>query len=231
MSLYVQPPTTEEVRQALEMVLGRTGYELEQVNGQRKLYHPSRAMYPPPPEGCEVFVGRLPRDLYEDELVPPFLSVGPIYELRTMMNFSGTNRGFAFVNYYNRESALRAIKTLNNYEIRKGQFIGVLLSVNNRRLFIRGLDNIPDLKHHLFQCIQKFTAGIEDIFIYPQVKKFGDGQKRSAVLVYGTHRDAAMARRLLIPIKNNLFGSECLIDWDDPRLEAKRRRFLQRNHP
>lgn len=35
---------------------------------------------PPPPRGCEVFIGKIPRDMYEDELVPVFERAGKIYE-------------------------------------------------------------------------------------------------------------------------------------------------------
>ena len=50
-----------------------TGYNIVQRNGQR--------IYGPPPgwgnreqpsKGCEVFVGRVPRDIFEPELVPVF---------------------------------------------------------------------------------------------------------------------------------------------------------------
>lgn len=57
---------------------------------------------PPPPRGCEVFVGKIPRDMYEDELVPLFETAGRMYEFRLMMEFSGENRGYAFVMYTNR---------------------------------------------------------------------------------------------------------------------------------
>ena len=51
----------------------------------------------PPSRGCEVFVGKIPRDLFEDEIFPVFERIGPIYELRLMMDFDGRNRGFCFV--------------------------------------------------------------------------------------------------------------------------------------
>lgn len=57
---------------------------------------------PPPPRGCEVFVGKIPRDMYEDELVPLFERAGKLYEFRLMMEFSGENRGYAFVMYTNK---------------------------------------------------------------------------------------------------------------------------------
>ena len=56
-----------------------------------------------------------------------------------MMDFSGSNRGYFFVRYTNRDEAKRAVKELNNYEIMPGKFIGVILSVDNRKLWISGI--------------------------------------------------------------------------------------------
>lgn len=61
--------------------------ELLQANGQRILGPPSDWVGPPPLKGSEVFVGRLPRDLLEDELVPVFERIGKIYQVRIMMDF------------------------------------------------------------------------------------------------------------------------------------------------
>ena len=145
--LVPNPPSTEEVRQKLYRAVGDrlAGYELEQIHGQRKLFNPELKRLFTPAEGSEVFIGRLPRDLFEDELVPPFLEIGPIYEMRVMMNFSGTNRGFAFVMFKNPDTAMRAVKTLNNFEIRRGHQIGVLTSVNNRRIYIGPLQESPNM--------------------------------------------------------------------------------------
>jgi RNA recognition motif-containing protein len=64
-----------------------TGYPIQQNNGQRKMGPPPDWTGPPPPKGCEVFVGSLPRNIYEDELYPLFSVVGKIYELRLMLDF------------------------------------------------------------------------------------------------------------------------------------------------
>ena len=79
---------------------------------------PSEWSGPLPPKGSEVFVGKVPRDVTEAELIPVFERIGPIFELRVMMNFVGCHRGFVFVRYTNREDARRAIRELNNFEIR-----------------------------------------------------------------------------------------------------------------
>lgn len=51
----------------------RTNYSLIQRNGQRIYGGPPPNWEGPPPEkGCEVFVGKLPRDCFEPDIVPIF---------------------------------------------------------------------------------------------------------------------------------------------------------------
>ena len=151
-------------------LIERTGYNIVQENGQRRYGGP-----PPgwgdrtvPSRGCEVFVGKIPRDCYEDELVPLFETVGRIYELRLMMNFGGENRGYAFVMFTNKSDAQRAIRELNNYEIRKGRSIGVCLSIDNCRLFIGGIPK-NKTKEETLEEMKKVTSGVVDVIMYPSV--------------------------------------------------------------
>lgn len=61
-----------------------------------------------------MFVGKIPRDLYEDELVPLFESAGAIWDLRLMMDpLSGQNRGYAFITYCNKDDAQKAVKLVS----------------------------------------------------------------------------------------------------------------------
>lgn len=50
-----------------------------------------------------------------------------------MMDFSGFNRGYAFVCFTCPADAAKAIEQLDNYEIRPAQRIGVCKSVDNCR--------------------------------------------------------------------------------------------------
>ena len=85
-------------------------------------------------------MGKIPRDCFEDELVPVFEQVGRIYEIRLMMDhFSELNRGYAFVVYTTSGKAKECVKQLNNYEIRPGRTLGICMSVDNCRLFIGGI--------------------------------------------------------------------------------------------
>ena len=73
----------------------RTGYEVAQNHGQRIYGGPPPGWSGTAPErGTEVYCYRIPRDCFEDELVPVFSSVGPLYELRLMIEFSGANRSY-----------------------------------------------------------------------------------------------------------------------------------------
>jgi RNA recognition motif-containing protein len=66
----------------------------------------------------QVFVGKIPRDLYEDELVPLFEKAGPIWDLRLMMDpLSGQNRGYAFITFCGKEAAQEAVKLVCDKQI------------------------------------------------------------------------------------------------------------------
>ena len=56
-------------------------------------------------------MGKIPRDLFEDELVPLFEKAGPIWDLRLMMDpLSGMNRGYAFVTFCTKDAAQEAVQ-------------------------------------------------------------------------------------------------------------------------
>ncbi|XP_009994207.1 PREDICTED: probable RNA-binding protein 46 [Chaetura pelagica] len=204
---------------ALLALLEKTGYSMVQENGQRKFGGPPPGWKgPPPPRGCEVFVGKIPRDMYEDELVPVFERAGKIYEFRLMMEFSGENRGYAFVMYTTKEDAQLAIKILNNYEIRPGKFIGVCVSLDNCRLFIGAIPK-ERKKEEILNEMKKLTEGVVDVIVYPNAT---DKTKNRgfAFVEYESHRAAAMARRRLIPGTFQLWGHPVQVDWADPEKEV-----------
>lgn len=59
-------------------------------------------------------MGKIPRDLFEDELVPLFEKAGQIWDLRLMMDpLSGLNRGYAFITFCTKEAAQEAVKLVS----------------------------------------------------------------------------------------------------------------------
>lgn len=83
--------------------------------GQRKYGGPPPGWEGSPPgAGCEVFCGKIPKDMYEDELIPLFESCGTIWDLRLMMDpMTGTNRGYAFVTFTSRDAAQQAVQKVS----------------------------------------------------------------------------------------------------------------------
>lgn len=144
-------------------LMSKTGYPIQQDNGQR-IYGPPPDWIGPAPKNTEVFIGKLPNDVFEYDLVPIFSSIGKIYLLRIMQNFSGLNRGFAFVQYSTTLEAERCINELNNIEIRPGEKIGVVKSRNNCRLFIGKLDQTLT-KEEIKDELDKYTEGIVEVTI------------------------------------------------------------------
>lgn len=204
---------------ALLTLMQQTGYPLVQENGQRKFGGPPPDWSgPPPSRGAEIFIGKIPRDIYEDTLTPVFQKIGKIYEFRLMMDFSGSNRGFAFCTYCNQSDAKRAIQELNNYEILKGRYLGVCSSVDNCRLFVGGIPKNKQ-KEEIMSEMSKVTEGVVDVIVYPSAM---DKSKNRgfAFVEYENHRSAAMARRKLIPGRVQLWGHTIAVDWAEPEPET-----------
>uniref|UniRef100_A0A8C6MN22 Heterogeneous nuclear ribonucleoprotein R n=1 Tax=Nothobranchius furzeri TaxID=105023 RepID=A0A8C6MN22_NOTFU len=217
----VQESTKGPDESKIKSLLERTGYTLDVTTGQRKYGGP-------PPEdvytgsqpgiGTEVFVGKIPRDLYEDELVPLFESAGAIWDLRLMMDpLSGQNRGYAFITYCNKDDAQKAVKLCDNHEIRPGKYLGVCISVANNRLFV---GSIPKNKtrESILEDFGKVTEGLQDVILYHQP----DDKKKNrgfCFLEYEDHKSAAQARRRLMSGKVKVWGNPVTVEWADPVAE------------
>lgn len=59
----------------------------------------------------QVFCGKIPKDVFEDEIIPLFEKCGQIWDLRLMMDpMTGFNRGYSFITFVDREGANEAVK-------------------------------------------------------------------------------------------------------------------------
>ena len=129
----------------IKSILERTGYTLDVTTGQRKYGGPPPNWESAPPgNGCEVFCGKIPKDVYEDDLIPLFEKCGTIWDLRLMMDpLTGMNRGYAFITFTSRDAACNAVRDLDNFQIKPGKCLKINVSVPNLRLFV---GNIPKSK-------------------------------------------------------------------------------------
>ncbi|XP_076354956.1 APOBEC1 complementation factor-like isoform X4 [Tachypleus tridentatus] len=215
---YPDVSLPESTQTAINNILERTGFIVNQENGQRRMGYPSNWNGTPPPKGCEIFVGKLPRNLFEDELFLTFEKIGEIFEIRLMMNYDGKNRGYAFVTFFNPEDAKTAIKNWNNFEIRKGHFVGVCKSVDNCRLFIGGIPRNKK-KDEILGEMNKLTEGVVDVIVYSHVE---DKSKNRgfAFVEFENHKAAAIARRKLMNGKFQMWNHDIAVDWAEPEREV-----------
>uniref|UniRef100_A0A8C1P924 Synaptotagmin binding, cytoplasmic RNA interacting protein n=1 Tax=Cyprinus carpio TaxID=7962 RepID=A0A8C1P924_CYPCA len=202
----------------IKTLLERTGYTLDVTTGQRKYGGPPpESVYTgaQPTVGTEIFVGKIPRDLFEDELVPLFEKAGPIWDLRLMMDpLSGLNRGYAFLTFCTKEAAQEAVKLCNNHEIRSGKHIGVCISVANNRLFVGSIPK-SKTKEQIVEEFSKVTEGLTDVILYHQP----DDKRKNrgfCFLEYEDHKTAAQARRRLMSGKVKVWGNVVTVEWADP---------------
>ncbi|XP_062461296.1 dead end protein homolog 1 isoform X2 [Pezoporus occidentalis] len=195
-----------------------TGINLVQINGQRRYGGPPPGWVgDPPPAGTEVFIGKLPQDMYENILIPLFQSVGTLYEFRLMMTFSGLNRGFAYAKYSTQRAATEAIAALNNFSVREGCAIVVCRSTEKCELSVDGLAGSVS-RRELEAVLRRVTAGILSVTLHPS-----PGQQRAqlALLKFSSHHAAAMAKKTLMEGNMRLGGAEIRVDWLNPDLKQK----------
>ncbi|XP_063302294.1 dead end protein homolog 1-like [Pelobates fuscus] len=187
-----------------------TKINLVQVNGQRKYGGP-----PPdwvgeaPGIGSEVYIGKIPQNMYENKLIPLFQTVGKLYEFRLMMTFSGLNRGFAYARYASRRRAHAAIATLNGFEIVCGHRIIVSRSTEKCELL---LSRIPRLLEPtlLKKMLQEITFGVEGVLLYENPV---NPNEKMAIVKYRTHRAAAMAKKKLRQDPQCICGHFIAVEW------------------
>ncbi|XP_064886313.1 dead end protein homolog 1 isoform X2 [Columba livia] len=213
---------TNSINQANKMALRawakETGINLVQVNGQRRYGGPPPGWVGgPPPAGTEVFIGKLPQDVYENALIPLFQSVGKLYEFRLMMTFSGLNRGFAYAKYGNQRDAKEAITALHNFEVREGCAIVVCRSTEKCELSVDGLAASVS-RQELEAVLRRVTEGVLSVTLHvsPCQK-----QAQLAVLKYSSHQAAAMAKKTLTEGNVKLRGVQMRVNWLKPDLKQK----------
>ncbi|NXG67079.1 DND1 protein, partial [Hemiprocne comata] len=218
------PPQTwsDSINQANKVALlawaKETGIHLVQINGQRRYGGPPPDWVgDPPPAGTEVFIGKLPQDMYENVLIPLFQSVGKLYEFRLMMTFSGLNRGFAYAKYSDRRGAREAIAAFHNFQVREGCAIVVCKSTEKCELSVDGLAASVS-QQELEATLRRVTQGVLRVALYASP---GQKQGQLALLKYSSHQAAAMAKKTLMEGNTKLSGTQLRVDWLNQDLKQK----------
>lgn len=203
----------------IRTLLDRTGYTLDITTGQRKYGGPPPNWEGKPPgNGCEIFCGKIPKDIFEDELIPLFENCGDIWDLRLMMDpMTSRNRGYAFVTFTSCEGASEAVKQMDGYEIRPNRSLKVNISVPNLRLFVGNIPKSKD-KADIMEEFAKWTDDLCDVIIYSSP----DDNKKNrgfCFLEYESHKAASLAKRRLSSGRARAWNCEIIVDWADPQEE------------
>jgi heterogeneous nuclear ribonucleoprotein R len=164
--------------------------------------------------GSEVFVNRLPRSAFEDQLVPLFSKCGQIYEMRLMMDYNNMNRRYCYVRYTTEDAANCAIELLNHHFVENGQTLDVQKSYEKNRLFV---GNLP-------RDIDRET--LEEAFrqLFPELNKFvmhnricdGNKNRGFAFLDFGNHETALRAKQQTTPGYMRMWDRDIKIVWAYP---------------
>jgi len=212
-------PLDDEKRKQIDALVAQRwpDFSIEQIQGQRLFRSKEYESLPKPGKGCEVFIGRLPRNCYEDELLPLFEKFGPIFQMRLMMDFSGTNRGYAFIQFNDHKSAKNAAKMMDRYELRGDHSIGVMLSWEKTRLFVGGIPKYKKEKDVLKE-MKRVTDGVKSIILYMSV--YNNKNRGFCFVEYESHYEAMMAKSRMIPGFKLWRNHEVRVDWADPEPEV-----------
>jgi len=209
--------------------LSRAGFHTTQLNGQRisiNLRYIGQAEQIERLERNEVFVGHLPRDAFEDELLQRMQQAGRVYKIRWMMDFSGNTRGYGFVKYVTPDEAQIALRLLNNFCIRFNHDpIGAKISMDNKALFFGNLPitcTARVLVNALTKIeVQGIVGAIMDDQLLPRNRGYCD---RRCFVLFQSHEAATKARRVLLPVEVKMSGRVLSIDWgrtDIPQWEVQ----------
>lgn len=183
--------------------------ELDTTIGQRKCGGlPPDSIYSgqQPSIGTEIFVGKIPRDLFEDEIVPLFEKPGPIWDLHLMLDpLTGLNRGYVFVTFYTKGAAQ---SLLNCIIILKFILKNTLVSASQLPTTCFFVGSIPKsrTKEQSLEEFSKITEGLTDVILYHQPD---DKTKNRGFcfLEYEDQKTAVQARCRLMSGKVKFWGN------------------------
>ncbi|KAM1426061.1 hypothetical protein TB2_017967 [Malus domestica] len=144
----------------------------------------------------EIFLGGLDQDAVEEDVRRVFERIGGIVEVRLHKNPStNKHKGYAFVEFENKEYARHALSEMKNPVIR-GKRCGTAPSEDNDMLFVGNICNTWT-KEAIKQKLKAYgVEGVENINLVPDVQS--DGLSRGfAFIEFSCRGDAMLAYKRL----------------------------------
>ncbi|KAM5546740.1 hypothetical protein ABKV19_001325 [Rosa sericea] len=144
----------------------------------------------------EVFLDGLDPDVEEEDVRKVFERIGGIVEVRLQKNPStNKNKGYAYVEFKDKEHVRRALSEMKNPAIR-GKRCGTAPSEDNTTLFIGNICNTWT-KEAIKQKLKDYEVeGVENINLVPDIQR--EGLSRGFAFVeFSCHGDAMLAYKRL----------------------------------
>ncbi|KAL1566145.1 heterogeneous nuclear ribonucleoprotein Q isoform X2 [Salvia divinorum] len=168
-----------------------------------------------PQHGSEVYLGGILQDTSEDELKRFCESIGEVTEVRIMKGKDSTeNKGYAFVTFRTKELASKAIKELNNKEL-KGKKLKCSTSQAKHKLFI---GNVPRnwREEDIKKVVNKVGPGVVAVELLKDPQN--SSRNRGFVFIeYYNHACAEYARQKMSNPNFKLDSNSPTVSWADPK--------------
>ena len=185
-----------------------------QSNGCRIYTNPmGSSKFPIPKDQIEIFVRNLPRDCFENEILPHFERFGPIYKFRLLIDYDSLTRGYGYLIFYLEKSALMALDVMMYYIIRKDVIVDVDISHEKSKLMAM---NVPS-NHSDEDIKQQFMKIFKQISNITIIRQNDVNMKANssckALLEFPSHQDALIAKQYGSKGTINLWGRSVKILW------------------
>lgn len=206
-------------QQRMKQICDRSGYEYTECPAYRR-YGPPPGEEGNVPQGGEVYVGRIPSGIDESTLIPFFSAVGKIWDLRFMLNpMDGSSRGYCFVQYYNKEDAIKAVDKLSGREIVRGFTLSISLSRAYTKLFVGNVPRSRDADE-LKERLAQLTDGIRKVTVYAPSSPRDENKNRGYCFVYfDSQRAASVGKKKLGSASVRMYGRVITVEWAEDRAD------------
>ncbi|KAK8944114.1 Flowering time control protein FCA [Platanthera zijinensis] len=168
-----------------------------------------------PPQGSEIFIGGLPRDVTDEDLRDLCESFGEVYEIRLVKDKDRKeNKGFAFIVFTTEEAAQKAVEDIQDKDF-KGKTLRCSLSQVKHRLFI---GNVPKslAEEELKRVFEGIGPGVENIECFKDPQN--PSRNRGFVFIeYYNNACADYARQKMSKSSFKIDGSSLTVSWADPK--------------
>lgn len=136
--------------------------------------------------------------------------------IRLMMDFSGTNRGFAYITFMTNQEAKNAVSMWHGFQLDEANptKLVVVPSFDNKGLLFLGLP-ANCTKTVLLKCLREKLKDVSNVRILPP-----QGLSRGAEVFFKSHGAACSARRLLVPGSIKILDCIVTVDWAKPQLKS-----------